>query len=229
MYPKLCANSRACSGGELMIRVAIVDDHPMVAEGLARIISVEDDIELAGVAGTVADALALVERETPHVVLMDFHLPDGDGAEATKEIIQRWPQTKVLLLSGTGTNDLLARSIEAGCSGFLDKTLPKGDIVAGIRAAARGESVVRAEELAGLLTQLHAVPNEDHLTTRELEVLRLLARSHSTEVMSKELFLSIHTVRNHVANILTKTGTHSKLEAVAIAVREGILRLDEMG
>jgi DNA-binding NarL/FixJ family response regulator len=207
----------------------IVDDHRMVAEGLARVISDEDDIELAGVAGTVADALALVDRETPHVVLMDFHLPDGDGAEATEKILQRWPQMKVLLLSGSGTDDLLARSIEAGCSGFLDKTRPTGDIVAGIRAADRGESVVRVEELAGLLAKLSAVRNDDHLTTRELEVLRLLARSHSTEAMAKELFLSLHTVRNHVQNILTKMGAHSKLEAVAIAVRDGILRLDEMG
>src|SRR5580658_5423100 len=101
------------------VRVAIVDDHAMVAEGLARSVSAATDLALAGIAGTVAEALSLVERERPDVVLMDYLLPDGDGAEATEQILARWPDTKVIMLSGIGSSDLLARAINAGCVGLI--------------------------------------------------------------------------------------------------------------
>ena len=211
------------------VTVAIVDDHEMVADGLARLVTDESDFELAGIAASVADALALVERQTPNVVLMDFHLPDGNGAEATEKILRRWPDTKILMLSGSGGNDLLARAIEAGCSGFIDKRRPSSDVVAAIRAASRGESVMRADELAGLLGKLRAKSNGEGLSARELEVLRLLAAGRSTDVIARDLYLSVHTVRNHVRNVLMKLGAHSKLEAVAIATRDGIIGLDEIG
>ena len=201
----------------------------MVAEGLARMVSHESDFELAGVAGNIAQALTLIELQAPDVVLMDFGLPDGNGAEATATILQRWPDIKILMLSGSGGSDLLARAIEAGCAGFLDKSRPGSDVVAAIRAAAQGESVVRADELAGLLKKLRAVSNGEGLSVRELEVLRLLAAGRSTDAIARELFLSIHTVRNHVRNILMKLGAHSKLEAVAIAARDGVIGLDEIG
>jgi DNA-binding NarL/FixJ family response regulator len=211
------------------ISVAIVDDHAMVADGLARIVSSESDFELAGLASNVAEALSLIERQTPDVVLMDFHLPDGNGAEATEKVLQRWPDTKILMLSGSGANDLLARAIEAGCAGFLDKSRPASDVVAAVRAVSRGESVMRSDELAGLLGKLRSKSNGEGLSTRELGVLRLLATGRSSDAIASELFLSIHTVRNHVRNILMKLGAHSKLEAVAIAARDGIIGLEEIG
>jgi DNA-binding NarL/FixJ family response regulator len=211
------------------ISVAIVDDHAMVADGLARIVSSESDFELAGLASNVAEALSLIERQTPDVVLMDFHLPDGNGAEATEKVLQRWPDTKILMLSGSGANDLLARAIEAGCAGFLDKSRPASDVVAAVRAVSRGESVMRSDELAGLLGKLRSKSNGEGLSTRELGVLRLLATGRSSDAIASELFLSIHTVRNHVRNILMNLGAHSKLEAVAIAARDGIIGLEEIG
>ena len=211
------------------ISVAIVDDHAMVADGLARIVSGESDFELAGLASNVAEALSLIERQTPDVVLMDFHLPDGTGAEATERVLQRWPDTKILMLSGSGAHDLLARAIEAGCAGFLDKSRPGSDVVGAVRAVSRGESVMRSDELAGLLGKLRSKSNGEGLSARELEVLRSLATGRSTDAIASELFLSIHTVRNHVRNILMKLGAHSKLEAVAIAARDGIIGLDEIG
>lgn len=211
------------------ITIVVVDDHAMVAEGFARIVSAESDFDLVGLAASVAEALALIERELPDVVLMDYHLPDGDGGEATKNILSRWPETKILMLSGSGGSDLLARAIEAGCSGFLMKTRPAVDVVAAIRSAARGELVVRSDELAGLLGKIRGGTTGDSLTDRELGVLRLLAKGQSTSDIARELFLSIHTVRNHVRNILTKLGVHSKLAAVAIAAHDGILGLAEIG
>jgi DNA-binding NarL/FixJ family response regulator len=212
------------------VRIVIVDDHEMVAEGFARIVEAEDDLELAGIASSVEEALTLVGSVRPDVVLMDFNLPDGDGVTATERIIEGWPGTRVVLLSGSGGNELLARAIAAGCSGLLAKDRPARDIVAAVRAAARGESVVRPDELAGLLDRLrNPTIDPQALTARELEVLRLLAKGRSTDAIASELYVSPHTVRNHVSNILAKLGAHSKLEAVAIATRDGTIAIQDIG
>jgi DNA-binding NarL/FixJ family response regulator len=210
-------------------RVAIVDDHPIVAEGLARLIAAEPDLECVGIASTLADAIPLVEHTSPDVVLMDFHLPDGDGSQGTRDVLAFRPFIKVMMLSGAHGDDLAARAIEAGCSGFLKKSRPASDIVAAIRAVARGELVVSASELAGVIERFRSGAIAEGLTAREREVLRHLARGQSNEDIAKELFVSLHTIRNHVQNILTKLNAHSKLSAVAIATRLGILGLSEIG
>jgi DNA-binding NarL/FixJ family response regulator len=222
----------APADGETMTtrtRVAIVDDHSMVAEGLARIIAAEDDLECVGIASTLAEAIPLVELSSPDVVLMDFHLPDGDGSQGTRDVLALRPFTKVMMLSGAHGDDLAARAIEAGCSGFLKKTRPASDIVTAIRAVARGELVVSATELAGVLERFRSGAVGASLTAREREVLRHLARGESNEDIANELFVSTHTIRNHVQNILTKLNAHSKLSAVATATRLGILGLSEIG
>jgi DNA-binding NarL/FixJ family response regulator len=213
------------------ITVAIVDDHSMFADALGRIVEDEEDFKLVGIASTIEEALETIGRERPNVVLMDYQLPDGDGASATAETLRRWPDTKVVMLSGSGISDLLARAIESGCAGLLGKTRPAGDVVAAVRAAAKGDSVMRTDELAALLGQLRESPQQRDklLTARELEVLKLLARARGTEEIAAELYISPHTVRNHVSNILVKLGAHSKLEAVANAVRERIIEPDEVG
>jgi DNA-binding NarL/FixJ family response regulator len=139
-------------------RVAIVEDHSMVADVLARIISNEDDFYLVGVAATIAGAIVLVEVEVPDVVLMDVHLPDGDGVDATKEILKRWPKTKILMLSGSGGRGVAARAIKAGCSGFLAKTRPAAEIVAAVWAVARGEMVFGSDDRAETLRSSEMAP-----------------------------------------------------------------------
>jgi DNA-binding NarL/FixJ family response regulator len=210
-------------------RVAIVDDHLIVAEGLSRIIAAEPDLEWVGIASTLAEALPLVERTSPDVVLMDFHLPDGDGSQGTRDVLALRPSTKVMMLSGAHGDDLAARAIEAGCSGFLKKTRSASDIVDAIRAVARGELVVSAQELVGAIERFRSGAVAEGLTAREREVLRHLARGQSNDDIAKDLFVSLHTIRNHVQNILTKLNAHSKLSAVAIATRQGILGLNEIG
>jgi DNA-binding NarL/FixJ family response regulator len=199
----------------------------MVAEMFALLIDREPDMRLAGTAHGVSEALALVERERPDVVLMDYRLPDGDGIAAVTEILERWPGTHVLMLSGDAPEDLMARAIEAGCVGMLAKNRPTGELLSAIRSASRGELVFRVDEMNTLLDHLRKPVNPDaeFLTRREIEVLQLLAEGLSTERIAAKLFISIHTVRNHVAKILTKLGAHSKLEAVAIATRDKIVSL----
>ncbi|HVA69984.1 MAG TPA: response regulator transcription factor [Acidimicrobiales bacterium] len=207
--------------------VAVVDDHIMVAEMLALTISKESDLQLVGVAGNIADALVLVNREHPNVVLMDYRLPDGDGLDAVKKILGKYPETYIVMLTGSGSPDLLARSIEAGCVGLLSKDRPIDDVLSAVRSAARGELVIRSDEFSNLLGQLRKTPEQKThlLTARELEVLQKLGRGNSTETIAEDLFISVNTVRNHVANILSKLGVHSKLEAVAIAAREKLIDL----
>jgi DNA-binding NarL/FixJ family response regulator len=210
------------------IRVAIVDDHPVISEGIHRILSAEVDIELTGTASNVTEALELIERRRPHVVLMDYLLPDGNGVEATKKILSRWPETKVLMMSGSEVPDVHILAFASGCVGFLAKNRPWGEVVGAVRAASRGQSVLRADELNDLLTQLGHTTNDRSkwLTARESDVLRLLAVGRTTASIANELFLSTHTVRNHISSILSKLGAHSKLEAVAVAARDGLISFE---
>jgi DNA-binding NarL/FixJ family response regulator len=226
--------SDACASGVeegATIRVAIVDDHPVISEGIHRILSAEVDIELTGTASNVTEALELIERRRPHVVLMDYLLPDGNGVEATKKILSRWPETKVLMMSGSEVPDVHILAFASGCVGFLAKNRPWGEVVGAVRAASRGQSVLRADELTDLLAQLGHTTNERNdrskwLTARESDVLRLLAVGRTTASIANELFLSTHTVRNHISSILSKLGAHSKLEAVAVAARDGLISFE---
>ena len=214
-----------------LIAVVVVDDHEMVAEMLAWTISTEVDLRFAGRAASVAEAITLVERERPQVVLMDYRLPDGDGLQAVKVILERWPETNIVMLSGASGHELLARCIEAGCVGLVGKDRPVSDVLAAIRSAARGELVIRSAEFANLLGRLRKTPQQktQWLTARELEVLQSLARARSTEGIAQDLFISVNTVRNHVSSILNKLGVHSKLEAVAIAAREKLIDINDIG
>lgn len=209
------------------VRVGIVDDHAMVADALKSLLSEQADIDVVGTAATVAETLDLVDRFKPDVLLLDYRLPDGDGASATEQVLRHSPSTRVVMLSAVGGDELLARSIEAGCSGFLPKDRTGEEVVRAVRAAARGESLVPTDVLVGLVDRLKRAPKAKHgdLTPRELEILGMLAKGTSTEGISSSLYLSEHTVRNHVRNILGKLGAHSKLEAVAVAARDGIISL----
>jgi DNA-binding NarL/FixJ family response regulator len=209
------------------ISVLIVDDHQMVRDGLKAWLEEESDVAVVGAVGTIGKALELAADIRPDVVLMDFHLPDGDGIEATIGIIAAAPQASVIMMSGSVTDDLLSRAISAGCCGFLAKERGSTDLVNAVRSAAKGETLLPREVLAALVGRMrNPTPKPEHgLTKRELEVLHLLAQGLSTSAICERLFLSEHTTRNHVRNILMKLGAHSKLEAVATATREGLLHL----
>lgn len=210
------------------LRVLIVDDHEVVAQSLAMLLGVEDGIEVVGRVGSAADGLSEALARRPDVVLMDQRLPDGRGTDVALRIKEQAPEVKVVMLTGQPDEETLLEAIEAGCSGFISKAEAAISVVDGVRLAAAGEALIDPGALGQLLPKLRrrsARSVGDDLTNREVEVLELLAQGASTERIAAELFLSVHTVRNHVQAVLSKLGVHSKLEAVASAVRHGIVRV----
>lgn len=209
--------------GEGSISVLIVEDHRMVAEGLSRALSAEPDIDVVGTAATLAEAHPLVRRLHPDVVLMDYRLPDGDGITATRHIHTAQPSTRVVILTASDDATVLADALEAGCSGYVTKDRSVLDMVAAVRAAHRGTWTVSGATLGALLQRARR-PAVD-LTAREAEVLELMGEGLTNAAMAARLDISVNTVRNHVQSLIAKLGAHSKLEAVAIALRDGLIRV----
>jgi two-component system response regulator DevR len=207
-------------------RMLVVDDHELVAEALRHALDREPDLVVVGHATTVQEGVEAARELHPDVVLMDFQLPDGRGTEATARIKQERPQTTVVMLTSQADGAVLAAALEAGCSGFVAKSANFSELASAIRSVLAGEVRVPSsllEQLAAYLRPRPATLGSD-LTPRELEVLQLLAEGKSTVAIMQELVVSIHTVRNHIRNILTKLNAQSRLEAVAIATRQGLVR-----
>lgn len=207
------------------IRVLVCDDHHVVAQGLAMVLGAEADIEVVGVAGSVAEVRQMTISRRPEVVLMDYGLPDGDGVSATTAIKAAQPDVQVVMLTSYVDEDVLVAAIQAGCTGYVTKHKGAEELTTAVRLAAEGEALVSPDMLARLLPRLRRGPHGLgwDLTPRERQVLDLLALGESKEAIAGRLFLSTNTVRNHIQNILTKLGAHSRLEAVAAAAREGLL------
>lgn len=212
------------------ITVLIVDDHAMFAASLARVIADEDDLEVAAAVTTADDALAAMHAGVD-VVLTDFRLVGSDGIQLAGRVQAAWPEARVVMLTASNDELLMTAALEAGCSGFITKTDPLELVLAAIRSAAAGESVVSPALLARLLPRLVTRPrgrNPD-LTARERDILQVMARGGSNQQIADELALSRDTVRNHVASILSKLGVNSKLQAVTLAVQRGLLSPDALG
>ena len=207
------------------VRVLVVDDHRMFAASLAQALQSEADLRVVGQGTSIGETRALMASTTPDVVLLDHRLPDGDGVGAIAELHGIRPSAKIVVLTATTSDRLLVAAMEAGAAGFVAKTQRLDDVIAGVRAAAQGESVVSAKLLTRLLPRLRRQGggSRAELTEREREILDLLARGLSNADIAQQLTISVHTVRNHVANLSAKLGAHSKLEVLSIAVREGLV------
>jgi DNA-binding NarL/FixJ family response regulator len=207
------------------IRVLFVEDHKLLAEALSAMLAREPDMEVVGIATTVAEAKAL-SRERLDVVLMDYRLPDGTGAEATRAIKARWPAARVVMVTALTDDETILESIQAGADGYVTKDRAADDVVRAVRAAYAGETLLPRQvivEIARRVAVARERTDEHHatepLTPRELEVLRALSEGLSTPQICDELFIAPHTLRTHVQNIMSKLRVHSKLEAVAFALR----------
>jgi len=205
--------------------VLIVEDQQVFAELLRRAIDGEDELNVVAIVGTVRDALKSSLELRPRVVVMDYALPDGTGVEAAKQIKSEQPDIDVIMLTGFSSGSVLAEALEAGCSGFVPKEAHYSELIAAVRGVIAGQVRVAPYLLAELVTYLRPHPDVlgGDLTPREIEVLHCLADGRSTDEIASELFLSIHTVRNHIANILSKLQASSRLAAVAIAARNGLI------
>ena len=207
------------------IRVLIVDDHEILTSSLALVLDGQPGVTTVGVAGTLARAKAMMATTAPDVVLLDHRLPDGDGVAAIKDLRSIRPSAGIVILTASAADHVLVAAIEAGAAGFVSKTRGLSEVTAAVRAAASGESVISPEMLARLLPRLQrgGSANRSELTEREREVLSLLADGLSNAAIADKLTVSVHTVRNHISNLSAKLGAHSKLEALSIAVRDGLL------
>ncbi len=211
------------------IRVLLVDDHQLLTGALSQMLAREPDIVVTGVAATVAEARELAHQRLD-VVLMDYRLPDGTGAEATRAIKARWPMARVVMLTALSDDETILESIQAGADGYLTKERAADEVVAAVRAANAGETLLPRSVIIGIAQRVAAARERgqerrqiEPLTPRELEVLRALTEGLSTPEICERLFIAPNTLRTHVQNIMAKLRVHSKLEAVAFALRHRLV------
>jgi DNA-binding NarL/FixJ family response regulator len=202
------------------ITTLIVDDHEVVREGLRLSLSRASHIRVIGEASDGASAVELAVRRKPDVVIMDVRMPGMDGLEATKLLIQRAPESKVLIFTAFSERSLLSRGLESGAKGYVLKEAPHQTLVRAIEKVAQGEGYVDPALMPAFLSGKEST---DMLTTREREILQLLADGMSNADVAGRLFISQETVKSHVRHILTKLEADTRTHAVAIALREAII------
>ena len=205
-----------------MIRVLVVDDHPVVRSGLVGMLDIEDDLQVVGEAGDGVEALARVAALAPDVVLMDLRMPLLDGASATQRIVAEHAGTRVLVLTTYDTDADIVRAVEAGATGYLLKDTPRSVLVDAVRAAARGETVLAPPVAARLVSRLRA-PVAESPTAREVEVLSLVAEGLSNGEIGRRLYIGEATVKTHLLRTFAKLGVDDRTRAVTVAMERGIL------
>ena len=211
------------------IRVLIADDHPIVRQGLATVLNLEEDMEVVGQAGDGIEAVSLALELSPHVVLMDLQMPKMDGVEAIQKIKQEAPDIGIIILTVYETDDYIFRGIEAGARGYLLKDTPPGEVLTAIRTVHRGESLIQprvASRLLDRFTQLSQAPgSEKLLSPREVEVLKHMAKGSVNKEIASRLSIGESTVKTHLVHIFSKLEVKDRTEAVIEATRRGIIKL----
>ena len=223
------------------IRVLLVDDQPLLLQGFAMILSVEEDVEVVGQVDDGAKVLDAVGALRPDVILMDVQMPVLDGIEATRQVVAAHPDVKVVILTTFDRDDYLFDALEAGASGFLLKNADPDDLVDAVRAAAHGHALLAPEVTMRVIHRMTSGDNPaEHpgegeeaagdriplpsLTEREREVLALLARGLSNAEIAREAYVSEATVKTHVSNVLAKLGVRDRVQAVVAAYEAGLVR-----
>jgi two-component system, NarL family, response regulator NreC len=208
------------------VRVLIVDDHAVVRAGLRLLIDAEDDLEAAGEAGSARDAIFRARELNPDVILMDVVMPDGNGLEAIPSLLHEHADAKVLMLSMQDDPQYVREAFAAGASGYVLKEAADTELVAAIREVARGGRYVHPELGARLVaaeTSERRRAEEDPLSDREREVLRMLALGHTNQEIAKQLYISVRTAETHRAHIMQKLRLKSRAELVRYALDQGLL------
>lgn len=215
-----------------LIRVLLADDHALVREGTRRLLESEHDVEVVAEAASGEEAVEAVARLRPNIAIMDIAMPGMSGIEATREIKGMCPETAVLVLSAYDDEPYLIALLEAGAAGFLLKNVHGEELINAVRAVARGESVLQPSLTEKLMRRLsnRSSPAQrplDLLSEREFDVLRLAARGLPNKEIARRMGLSIRTVHSHLANIFTKMQVGSRTEAVLLALRQGLISLQD--
>lgn len=206
------------------IRILIADDHPVVREGLAGMLSSQPDLLVVGTAENGHEAVTLADQYQPDVLLMDLRMPKMDGVQAIEAIRQKRPSAAILILTTYDSDTDIVRAVAAGATGYLLKDTPREELFRAIRAANRGESVLAPTVASRLMTRMRT-PVEEPLSSREIEVLQLVARGQSNQEIGRALHISTATVKTHLLHIFAKLGVTDRTAAVTVALEKGILAL----
>jgi len=210
------------------MKVIVCDDQAIIRDGLEMLLNLERDIEVVGLAQDGAEAVELVARKSPDLVLMDLKMPGVNGIEATRQIHARYPDVKVLVLTTYDDDEWVFDAIRAGASGYLLKDTPRDQVIRAIKGTLEGKSYIDPMVAGKLLNQVASQQTQpatlltDKLTGREVDVLRLLARGLSNADIAARLHLSEGTVRNHVSAIFAKLDVTDRTQAAVVAIQHGL-------
>ena len=211
------------------IRILIVDDHPIVRQGLATVLEQESDLSVVGQAANGVEAVAKARELLPDIILMDLQMPEMDGVEAINRIMAEELKAGIIILTTYDTDDHIFRGIEAGARGYLLKDSPPTEVVKAIRTVNRGESLIEprvASRILDRLGQLSRGPTpESTLSRREIEVLEVMATEAANKQIANDLNIGQSTVKTHIVRIFNKLGVNGRTEAVAEAIKKGIIKL----
>ena len=209
-----------------MIKVLFVDDHEMVRIGVAAFLSSQPDIEVMGEADNGKKAVELALSLRPDIILMDLVMPEMDGIEATKKIINEWPEAKIIIVTSFLDDEKVYPALEAGATSYMLKTSKANEIANAIRATYHGQSVLEPEVTSKMMTRMRQkqtrLPHEE-LTNREMEILLLIAQGKTNQEIADELFIALKTVKVHVSNILSKLGVQDRTQAVIYAFKHSLV------
>jgi NarL family two-component system response regulator LiaR len=211
------------------IRVLVVDDHPVVREGLYTMISSEPGMEVIGTAVNGVDAVDKAISLDPDVILMDLLMPRKDGVQAIQEIIEKTPEARILVLTSFGEDSKIIQSIQAGAAGYILKDTAPEELLEAIRRVHLRQPVIPPAILMKLMQGLKQHPEEpsepkEHLTVREIEVLKIVARGYANNEIAGMLQISERTVTKHISNILEKLHMNNRTQAAYYAIREGLVK-----
>ncbi|GGJ78812.1 NarL family two-component system response regulator LiaR [Anoxybacillus voinovskiensis] len=208
-----------------MIKVLLVDDHEMVRLGVSAYLSAQPDMEVVGEAESGEKGIELALQLRPDIILMDLVMEPMDGIEATKQIISAWPEAKIMIVTSFLDDDKVYPAIEAGAISYMLKTSKASEIANAIRATFYGQSVFEPEVTGKMMNnrRKQSLPHEQ-LTSREMEVLLLIAQGKTNQEIAEELFISLKTVKVHVSNILAKLDVQDRTQAVIYAFKHGLVK-----
>ena len=211
------------------IRIVIADDHPVVRQGLATGLSQEEDMEVVGQAANGLEAVDQARKLQPDIILMDLQMPEMDGVEAIQKIKMETSDIGIIILTTYDTDDYIFRGIEAGARGYLLKDSPPEEVLKAIHTVHTGDSLIQprvASRLIDRFSQLsHASVPEEILSSREVQVLQLIAKSAANKEIANELLIGESTVKTHIIHIFNKLGVKGRTEAVTEGAKRGIIQL----
>ncbi len=212
-----------------MIRILVVDDHPIVREGLVAILEAQDDFDVIAEGNNGAEAVDLYRRLQPDVVLMDLQMPTVDGVAAIQQIRDTSPDARIVVLTAYDTDERILQAVQAGARGYLLKGAPREDIYRAIRVVHLGGSLLEPAVAGKLLNHVGGImrgePRQEELTARELDVLRLMARGLRNKEIAAELFITERTVKFHANSIYQKLDVNGRTEAVSRSIQRGLVKL----